>query len=140
MSPAAVVPAAPKGAAPTLGSVLGMACELCFTEDRLVLLGALDPSGQWRSFRVCLCCRASWEVRSDGVEVLVREERAPYQYVAEPCEVYTSPPSELLAQVRGLLPEGVWLSVQWWSPPVLEVSVWQVSGQCRWVTLEVLPA
>lgn len=72
-------------------------------------------------------------------EVLVREERA--KYLAESCqEVYASPPAELLALVRGLFPEGVWLSVQWWCPPVLEVSVWQVSGKYRWVTLEVLPA
>ena len=139
MSAASVVPAAPKGAAPTLGEVLGLACDLCLTEGRLVLVGSLGEEGRWRSFRVCLSCRSSWEVRPDGVEVLVREERA--RYVAESCpEVYASPPAELLAQVRGLFPEGVWLCVQWWCPPVLEVSVWQVSGKYRWVTLEVLPA
>ena len=123
-----------------MGEVLGLACDLCLTEGRLVLVGSLGEEGRWRSFRVCLSCRSCWEVRPDGVEVLVREERA--RYVAEPCEVEycTSPPAELLAQVRGLFPEGLWLCVQWWSPPVLEVSVWQVSGKYRWVTLEVLPA
>ena len=55
MSAPAVL-AAPKGAAPSqsLGKLLGMACDLCGTEDQLVLAGTLCSDGQWRTFRVCL--------------------------------------------------------------------------------------
>ena len=72
MSAPAVL-AAPKGAAPSqsLGKLLGMACDLCGTEDQLILAGTLCSDGQWRTFRVCLACRAAWEIRPGGLEVLV---------------------------------------------------------------------
>nr|WP_309692897.1 hypothetical protein [Armatimonas sp.] len=130
--------AAPKGAAPTLGKLLGVACDLCGTEDQLVLAGTLCTDGQWRTFRVCLACRAAWEICPGGLEVLVHEERA--EYVLEPCpEPYVSrPPREVLDSLIRSHP-GVWaVSVLWWSPPRLEVLLLSVTGQNRVFRGEVI--
>jgi hypothetical protein len=130
--------AALKGAAPTLGKLLGVACDLCGTEDQLVLAGTLCADGQWRTFRVCLACRAAWELWPGGLEVLVHEDRA--EYVLEPCvEVYQPrPPREVLQELMRSHP-GVWaVSVLWWAPPRLEVLLLSVTGQNRVFRGEVI--
>ena len=130
--------AALKGAAPTLGKLLGMACDLWGTEDQLVLAGTLCADGLWRTFRVCLACRAAWEIRPGGLEVLVHEDRA--EYVLEPCpEAYAPrPPREVLQELMRSNP-GVWaVSVLWWSPPRLEVLLLSVTGQNRVFRGEVI--
>ena len=132
--------AAPKGAAPSqsLGKLLGVACDLCSTEDQLVLAGTLCADGQWRTFRVCLACRAAWELRPGGLEVLVHEDRA--EYVLEPCpQPYVSrPPREVLDSLIRSHP-GVWaVSVLWWAPPRLEVLLLSVTGQNRVFRGEVI--
>ena len=130
--------AAPKGAAPTLGKLLGVACDLCGTEDQLILAGTLCADDQWRTFRVCLACRTAWELRPGGLEVLVHEDRA--EYVLEPClEPYVSrPPREVLQELMRSNP-GVWaVSVLWWSPPRLEVLLLSVTGQNRVFRGEVI--
>lgn len=130
--------AAPKGAAPTLGKLLGTACDLCGTADQLILAGTLCSDDQWRTFRVCLACRAAWELRPGGLEVLVHEDRA--EYVLEPCpEVYQPrPPREVLQELMHSHP-GVWaVSVLWWAPPRLEVLLLSVSGENRVFRGEVI--
>jgi hypothetical protein len=130
--------AAPKGAAPTLGKLLGVACGLCGTEDQLILAGTLCADGLWRTFRVCLACRADWELRPGGLEVLVYEDRA--EYVLEPCpEPYVSrPPREVLQELMRSHP-GVWaVSVLWWAPPRLEVLLLSVTSQNRVFRGEVI--
>ncbi len=100
--------AAPKGAAPTLGKLLGVAC------------------------------RVAWELRPGGLEVLVHEDRAEYVLEPCSEVYQPRPPREVLQELMRSNPGVWAVSVLWWSPPRLEVLLLSVTGQNRVFRGEVI--